>query len=118
MGGRRAMVRDREFNSRLQDARSPAAAYWLAAAIYMLVYLFPVPWTNGDIVFRNAGDNRLVQMAQDWTPSPAPDPVILPPAAGRPENAPAAIIIISRPDVSRFNGGKAPFDSRGPPALS
>ena len=111
------MVREGEFHSRLEEARSPAAAYWLAAAIYMLVYLFPVPWTSGDLVVRNAGDNRIVQMAQDWMPASSPDPVILPPAISRPENTLPVFVRAAQDDLARFSGGKAPFDQRGPPAL-
>ncbi|MBM3608027.1 MAG: hypothetical protein FJX29_06175 [Alphaproteobacteria bacterium] len=109
------MVRENAFELQLEQARRSATVYWLAAAVYLLVYLFPVPYANGDTVFRNAGENRLLHVTQDWTPASSPDPVAIVPGNNRPENEPTGAVLpaccVALPVV--LTGGD--FDSRGPP---
>jgi len=114
-GGARVMVREDAFELQLKQARRSATVYWLAVAVYLLVYLFPVPYANGDTVFRNAGENRLLHVSQDWAPASSPDPVAILPNSNRPESGRADAVLPACCVARSTLLTGADFDSRGPP---
>lgn len=116
-GGHRAVVRIEEINARLEGTRTSVSVYWLAVAIYLLVYLFPVPFAGSERVFKQADHQSTSTLQQDWRSCGGGDPLVVMPSHAHPANehvarAPCA----PRHDFAdrRFSSS---FDARGPPTL-
>jgi hypothetical protein len=109
------LLNDRLQEGKQDQAHTSARIYWLAVAAYLLIYLFPVPWSGSDTVFKNAGQHKIVFVDQDWAPSSGLDPVAIVPAKSRPPNAwvGSPRLILKSADLSRRSVHS--FDARGPP---
>lgn len=106
-----------DINAQLEGARASVSVYWLAVAVYLLVYLFPVPFAGNERVFKIADEQKITVLQQDPRPSASGETLALAPSYTHPANeyvAKATRIPTDTFSTLRFS---ANFDARGPPAF-